>query len=80
MKTILEEKDVEWVVNNLGELGVKIGDQFFFLYKGESLLHTEESDATLWRRVDKREFGEVCKTPFPEIDHTKEWLFFQNPV
>ena len=35
----LRADQVEWVVNDLAELGVKIGDQFFFLYKGTSLVY-----------------------------------------
>ena len=64
----LEDNDVEWVVNDIGELGVKIGQQFFFLYKGESLqydgLHDEDENGERkpmrWRHVYKREFGECC--------------------
>lgn len=48
-------KDVEWIVNDMGELGVKINDQFFFLYKGYSY-----RDGKKWRHVFKREFGEIC--------------------
>lgn len=51
----LECTDVEWVVNDMGELGVKIKDQFFFLYKGESY-----KGGDWYRPVFKREFGEVC--------------------
>ncbi len=55
--------DVEWVVNSDGELGVRIGSQFFFMYKGESLQYTNETgDApAYYRQVGKREFGEVCQ-------------------
>jgi hypothetical protein len=54
--------EVQWIVNSDGELGVRIGSQFFFLYKGESLEYTNEAgDApTQYRKVGKREFGEVC--------------------
>ncbi|HEY6875587.1 MAG TPA: hypothetical protein VI384_04435 [Candidatus Dormibacteraeota bacterium] len=52
----LTDDDVEWVVNDLAELGVKIGDRFFFLYKGNSYL-----GGTKWRHVGKREFGECCR-------------------
>jgi hypothetical protein len=67
---------VEWVVNDIAELGVKIGDQFFFLYKGYSLVYgdsefeserpkdgiAKHDDGTPmhWRPVGKREFGECC--------------------
>lgn len=51
----LTEDDVEWVVNDLAELGVKIGDQFFFMYKGMSY-----KGGSKWRYVFKREFGETC--------------------
>lgn len=59
-------EDVHWVVNDLGELGVRINDQFFFLYKGESYVGGEK-----WRAVAKREFGEVC---YPKPD----WLMHQG--
>ncbi len=64
---VLADKDVEWIVNNIGELGVKIGEQFFFLYKGRSIVYVyDDSDRTMqlrWRPVYKREFGEVCHPP-----------------
>lgn len=60
----------EWIVNDLGELGVKVGHRFFFLYKGNSLeygkncagetaLH-EDGTPMRYRIVGKREFGETC--------------------
>lgn len=56
--------DVKWIVNNLGELGVKIGDLFVFLYKGRSLQYHHDPDdgahVYMWRPVGKREFGETC--------------------
>lgn len=68
-KPLLAE-EVEWVVNNLAELGVKIGDQFFWLYKGGSLVYSPgekikegepDEQPIKWRLVGKREFGETCK-------------------
>lgn len=58
----LDASQVEWVVNSLAELGVKIGNQFFWLYKGKSLVYKDEPGETplMWRPVRKREFGEVC--------------------
>lgn len=61
----LTDEDVEWVVNDLGELGVKIGNQFFWLYKGYSLVYEDakhdDGSPMMWRIVGKREFGETCK-------------------
>lgn len=61
----LTDEDVEWVVNDLGELGVKIGNQFFWLYKGYSLVYKDakhdDGSPMMWRIVGKREFGETCK-------------------
>lgn len=51
----MDEEQVEWIVNDLGELGVKIGEQCFFLYKGRSYVGWRE-----YRKVWKREFGECC--------------------
>lgn len=81
----LRAEDVQWVVNDIAELGVKIGDQFFFLYKGSSLVYgtDEESRAAgvalnsdtdpptphMWRPVFKREFGE-CAHPLNHDDPT----------
>ena len=68
----LEEENVEWVVNNLGELGVKIGDNMFFYYKGRSLRYNPNEDPLegaegegpiRWRHVYKREFGECIHPP-----------------
>jgi hypothetical protein len=67
----------EWIVNDIGELGVRVGGRCFFLYKGESLeygsseeeiargvaLH-DEGDPMRFRRVQKREFGE---TQWPDV-------------
>lgn len=50
----------EWIVNSIGELGVKIGNRFFFLYKGGSLEYDTKDEPMNWRPVYKREFGEVC--------------------
>lgn len=75
--------DVEWVVNDLAELGVKIGDRFFFLYKGHSLVYGscpetrhdglavhDDGTPMRWRHVLKREFGE-CAHPINWKDPTK---------
>ncbi len=56
--------EVNWVVNSLGELGVEIDGQYFFMYKGESLQYNEsdkqENEPPIKvRRVGKREFGET---------------------
>lgn len=51
----LLNSEVEWVVNELGELGVRIKGVCYFLYKGRSI-----SSGTECRLVGKREFGEVC--------------------
>lgn len=66
-------KEPEWIVNDLGELGVKVNGRFFFLYKGYSLEYGKETDQQkdgvalhdddtplLYRMVGKVEFGETC--------------------
>lgn len=55
----------EWIVNSMGELGVKINERFFFLYKGRSIEYDandmeEGEDPIKYRPVRKREFGESC--------------------
>lgn len=71
----LKPEDVQWIVNNLGELGVKIGEQCFFLYKGDSLCYENvngefDEDPMTFRTVGKREFGECCH-PINYKDPTK---------
>lgn len=77
----LKESQVEWVVNDLAELGVKIKGQFFWCYKGRSLTYgAEESGGGIalhddgtpmhWRPVWNREFGE-CVHPLNYRDPTK---------
>jgi hypothetical protein len=65
-RRLLTSDDVEWVVNDIAELGVRVGNRFFFLYKGSSLeydgLH-DSGEPMRWRPVYKREFGEVVKPP-----------------
>ena len=73
--------DVEWVVNDNAELGVKIGDQLFFMYKGRSLEYEEgkHDDGTpiKYRPIGKREFGECCH-PWNAIE-LKQYGNIYNP-
>ena len=52
-----------WIVNSLGELGVLVDGQAYFLYKGESIQYEATDKDVLYRAVGKREFGE---TQWPE--------------
>lgn len=56
----LSEEDVQWIVTSEGDLGVKIHNQIFTLYKGNSLLNTAPDKQ--WRPVEELEFGE-CVHP-----------------
>lgn len=60
----LRKDAVKWIVNDIGELGVEIHGQSFFLYKGESLVYDDgkhdDGAAMMVRYVGKREFGECC--------------------
>lgn len=58
-KDMIEPK---WIVNDLGELGVKVGGRFFFLYKGDNIEYDgihDDGSPMLYRPVGKREFGET---------------------
>lgn len=62
----------EWIINNIGELGVKVGSRFYFLYKGYSLEYKDDGGPPMkWRPVYKREFGEVCHPP--SFTSHEEW-------
>lgn len=54
----------QWIVNDLGELGVLVDGHAYFLYKGGNIEYEtgQHDDGTpmLYRIVGKREFGEVC--------------------
>ncbi len=56
---------VQWIVNDRAELGVLVGGEAHFLYKGASLVYGRDSvdeKAPRWYRpVEKREFGECCR-------------------
>ena len=71
---LLRARDVQWITNDNAELGVKIGQQFFFLYKGDSLTYDEaqhdDGSPMHWRTVGKREFGE-CAHPINHQDYSK---------
>lgn len=72
----MNKNDVQWIVNDLGELGVCVNGHYFFLYKGQSLEYGIDTDVRdgkvlhddgtpmLFRPVGKREFGETCQ-PLP---------------
>jgi len=51
-----------WIVNDIGELGVEINGQCYFLYKSGNIQYDKNDDGTemFYRKVGKREFGEVC--------------------
>lgn len=54
--------DIEWIVNDGGELGVKIGQRFAYCYKGRSIDYGgthDDGSPMLYRAVGKREFGET---------------------
>lgn len=61
---LAEAQEPLWIVNDSAELGVKVGDRFFFLYKGDNIEYKEakhdDGSPMFWRIVGKREFGEVC--------------------
>jgi len=59
----------QWVVNDLAELGVKVGETFYFLYKGDNIVYHDpkhepggrfSTPTMMYRPVLKREFGECC--------------------
>lgn len=71
----LTKHDVEWIVNEEGELGVKIGNRKFICYKGESLEYQDESDSPkYYRSVEKREFGETIRKDDFTIDKDLKWF------
>ena len=54
-KDPINDDHVEWIVNEMSELGVKVNGRCFFLYKG-----TSYNGGEYYRTVFKREFGECC--------------------
>lgn len=66
---VKERDHVDWVVNDIGELGVKVGDEYYFMYKGSSLIYKNPEGMKV-RPIGKREFGECCH-PINYKDPTK---------
>ena len=70
----------QWIVNDIGELGVRVGARCFFLYKGDNIEYSDDDSTTIYyRQVGKREFGETChpkeftkpiQSPDPDSDWT----------
>lgn len=57
----LTADQVKWVVNDQADLGVKIGDQIFFFYRGRSLVPSAKYDTgepRKYRPVGGQEFGD----------------------
>lgn len=57
--------DFTWIVNNLGELGVKVRDTFVFFHDGRAIRYTTEATTRLqWRPVKLGEYGIIrpCNT------------------
>ena len=63
------QPQVEWIVNVDGELGVKVGAELYFMYKGRAFQYSSE---ILYRPVEKREFGESGPVKEQEIG-AHEW-------
>jgi len=64
----MKNKKPEWIVNCMGELGVIVDGVAYFLYKGGSLVYGNKYGNISYRRVGKREFGEVCLPVEQKID------------
>ena len=89
----LRKDDILWIVNDLGELGIKIFDNCIFMYKGELFQYTENPHPEKpfkYRTVNKREFGEsgpksiqilgkgIFRTN-PETDELETWIDINLP-
>lgn len=78
------EREPVWIVNDLGELGVKIGHRFLFLYKGDNLEYEtgkhDDGSQMMWRIVGKREFGECCYPLRWITNRYSEDRYRENPV
>lgn len=78
--SIIKSEDVQWIVNNLGELGVLIHGQAFFLYKGQSLQYSSKEEANQYRPVGKREFGETCRSNIAADLTDPDWYPLPTPL
>ncbi len=69
----VDSDDVQWVVNDLGELGVCVDGRYFFLYKDRSIVYGAYEDSSKdgvaihgdgspmrVRLLNNSEFGETC--------------------
>ncbi len=57
-----------WVVNEHGDLGLRVGGINFWYYKWPDPII---GGYKTWRVMDKREFGESIKSHFVAPDHSR---------
>lgn len=72
---------IKWVVNDLGELGVRIGDTSYFMYKRGSITYSEthqDGSPMMQRPVQEGEFGYVCRVPGFEIENDGNAGYFEG--
>lgn len=51
-----------WIVNNNGEFGIRILGLNLWYYKWNTPIISYRDEYKLWRKIKKREFGEVIKS------------------
>lgn len=71
--------NIQWIVNDHGELGVLINNEAHFMYKGEAFQYSDAHDSPKhYRPVSKREFGESGPTIDPQVD-AHDWIELPRP-
>lgn len=72
--------NLQWIVNDAGELGMLINGQAYFMYKGQPFQYQQDADGpTHYRPVEKREFGESGPKVDPQFD-AHDWIELPSPI